>query len=149
MPLIIRGPGFGPGEDPRRVQTHDVPELLLTALGLEPLVGGADDLQVSELYWARHRELKDFRIAARFDRIRRVFRDGDHKLVISSDGRHEAYDLARDPREASSIFDSAPWVAPLRARGEAWLDAREASEGEAVELDSEQEYRLRALGYIE
>jgi len=155
VPLMIRGPGFGPGVDRRPAQTHDVPELLLEALGLKPLGAerlrpvGEDPLQVSELYWARHRELRDSRIAARFNRIRRAFRDGDHKLVLSSDDANEAYDLAADPAEATSVFARAQWVAPLRAMGEAWLSDREASEGEGVELDSEQEDRLRALGYIE
>lgn len=154
VPLLIRGPGFEPGVDDSAIQTHDVPELLLEALGLEPLAGSPElaDVQVSELYWARHRDLKTPSISDRFDRIRRAFVDGDRKLILtekSDRDEDEAFDLRSDPGERRSVLDEASWVGELRAEADAWMGERVESIGEDVALTPEQEERLRALGYLQ
>ncbi len=154
VPLMIRGPGFEPGIDESAVQTHDVPELLLEALGLEPLVGAPDleDTQVSELYWARHRDLQTPSIADRLDRIRRAFVDGEHKLILTEEseiGEDEAFDLGADPGELHSVLAEAPWVGGLRAVAAAWLEQRERTAGSDVALSPEEAERLRALGYLQ
>ena len=151
VPLLIRGPGFEPGIDTTPLTTADVPDLLLSALGLSPLAAdpGDPELQVSELYWSRHRDLAWRDVAARFDRIKRSFRDGDHKLMLGENGEEQAFDLGADPRELSSVLDSAGWVPALRARADAWMTSRQLRTGEAVELDAEAEAQLRALGYVD
>ena len=45
----------------------------------------------------------------------RAFVDGEHKLILSSDGRDEAYDLAADPAEARNVVHQAWWVPGLPA----------------------------------
>jgi len=157
VPLMIRGPGFAPGEDPRAAQTHDVPNLLLEALGLTPLSeeDGDPSLQISELYWARHRDLKVPDIADRFDRVRRAFVRGAQKLVLTEGEGADAYDLASDPDELRSVAGAVgglgadDWVAPMTAEAERWLSERAAAEGADVSLSDEQRDRLRALGYIQ
>jgi len=157
VPLMIRGPGFTPGEDAAPVQTHDVPNLLLAALGLAPLTEDPGDpsLQISELYWARHRDLKTPDIAERFDRVRRAFVRDDRKLVLTEGEGTDAYDLSLDPDELRSLagvvsgFGEEDWIAPMKAEAEDWLSDRAAAEGEDVSLSKEQRERLRALGYIQ
>jgi len=151
VPLMIRGPGFEAGVDSAPVTSADVPDIVLQALGLPPLaaVPGDPPLQVSELYWSRHRDLAWKDVAERFDRVKRSFRDGPHKLMLGEDGEEQAFDLAADPLEQSSVVDSAGWVEPLRARADAWMSSRQIRVGEAVVLDAEAEAQLRALGYVD
>ncbi|MDP2316049.1 MAG: sulfatase [Pseudomonadota bacterium] len=149
VPLLVKGPGYRPGRDTQAIQTHDVASLILEAAGAGPLAGAqrTEDLQVSELYWSRHKDLKDARYGRRFDRIRRAFRQGSNKLIVGSDGSREAYDLSTDPRELTSELGS-PWVTALGARADAWLDgqqrAPEARMAGPADLEA-----LRALGYVE
>ncbi len=149
VPLVVKGPGYAAGRDATPIQTHDVASLLLAAAGQPPLDGAVrtDQLQVSELYYARHRDLRSPRYGPRFDRIRRAFRRGAHKLILGSDGTREAYDLDRDPKEATSTLD-APWVPEIEAAAAAWLDAQPkaalAPMGRAANMAA-----LKALGYAE
>jgi arylsulfatase A-like enzyme len=91
VPLLVRGPGYEVGRDDTPVQHHDVARMILAAAGAE--IAGAEvttDLQVSEQYWSRQRDLKNPAIRHRFDRVRRAFRVLDKKLVVGSDGSEEA-----------------------------------------------------------
>lgn len=150
VPFLARGPTLIPGHDPRPATLRDVPELILGWLGLPTLTQQPpfEPLQVAELYYARHRDLGVPALRRRFDRIRRAFVLDGRKLVLSSDGQDEAYDLRADPHEAHPALE-APWVAPLRAQAQAWLGAHTLQGGGAVELSGEQEERLRGLGYVE
>ncbi|MES2641660.1 MAG: sulfatase [Myxococcota bacterium] len=149
VPLLIKGPGYTAGRDARPIQTHDIASLILAAAGLGPLDGAqhTDDLQVSEVYWSRHKDLRDPRYGRRFDRIRRAFRVGPRKLILGSDGTREAYELTEDPTERTSQL-GASWVPGLEARAEAWLSeqvqAPEARMTGPADLEA-----LRALGYVE
>ncbi len=154
VPLLVKGPGYSPGRDATPVQTHDVASLILAAAGLPPLDGAVRtaDLQVSELYWSRHRDLASPVYGKRFDRVRRAFRLGPRKLIVGTDGSREAYALDADPAEATNLFyapaSDAPWLATLEGRAEAWLAGqREAPDAEvqgAPDVEA-----LRALGYVE
>ncbi|MFZ5475770.1 MAG: sulfatase [Myxococcota bacterium] len=149
VPLLIRGPGYAVGRDTTPLQHHDVASLILAAAGAPPLPDAerTTDLQVSEQYWSRQRDLKNAKIRHRFDRVRRAFRVLDRKLIVGSDGSEEAYDLAADPEETSPIAD-APWVDELRARGEAWVEAHPAAPEVAPQKEADIA-ALRALGYVE
>jgi arylsulfatase A-like enzyme len=149
VPLAVVGPGYTPGRDATPVQTHDLADRILAAAGQEPLEGAVHtgQLQVSELYYARHRDLKNARYGKRFDRIRRAFRLGPHKLLLGSDDSREAYDLSVDPQEATSVLD-APWVPELEAEAEAWLAAQPKAPPAAAQGAADLE-TLRALGYVE
>ncbi len=72
------------------------------------------------------------------------------KLVASSDGRRELYDLAADPKETRNIYsEQSDTARRLEAEMERWLDAHPplADQQEAAS-DAEAEARLRDLGYL-
>lgn len=149
VPLLIKGPGYTAGRDARPIQTHDLATLILAAAGQPPLDGAqhTEDLQVSELYWSRHKDLRDPRYGRRFDRVRRAFRSGPRKLILGTDGSREAYDLADDPRELTSQLGAA-WVSELDARAKAWLGSQEQAPEARMTGPADIE-ALRALGYVE
>lgn len=149
VPLLIKGPGYTPGRDTQAIQTHDVASLLLAAAGQPPLDGAqrTQDLQVSELYWSRHKDLRDPRYGRRFDRIRRAFRLGSQKLILGSDGTREAYDLGEDPGERTSLLGAA-WVPELEERAKSWLGSQKQAPAARMTGPADVE-ALRALGYLE
>ncbi|MBK7760244.1 MAG: sulfatase-like hydrolase/transferase [Deltaproteobacteria bacterium] len=147
VPLMVRGPGFSPGLNPSPIQTHDVPELILAALGLPPLSDEppTTDLQVSELYYARHRDLGVPALKERFDRVRRSFVLNDQKLILTEGGPSERYDLRADPQELRPLAEPNP---ALEDRARAWSEGHVPNQGAAPTLDAAQEERLKALGYM-
>lgn len=149
VPLLVRGPGYAAGRDATPIQTHDVARLVLDAAGLPPLDAMATTatLQVAELYYARHRDLRNPRFVRRFNRIRRAFRLGDHKLIVGPAGVEEAYDLAADPGERDPV-EGAAWVAELRTAGDAWVAAQSLAPAAKMQKPADTE-ALRALGYVE
>ncbi|MDX1389930.1 MAG: sulfatase, partial [Acidobacteriota bacterium] len=73
------------------------------------------------------------------------------KYIHSSDGHHELYDLAADPREARNLIDKRPDLATALARE--LVRRLEAGPGALpVEplppLTEEEIRRLKALGYL-
>ena len=88
-----------------------------------------------------------------FDRHMRTLRacDGPYKLIWSSDGRHELYDLNQDPGELEDLAHLQPGMArELLGRLEGWLEKVEAAEFDHLEPEMEQVLvdRLRDLGYL-
>jgi hypothetical protein len=87
--------------------------------------------------------------------------EGTRKLIRASNGQHELYDLARDPRETRNLYDAthpvavrlsevlADWivqqpVVAATAEEQATEDALRASE-----VDEELMQQLEELGYTE
>lgn len=150
VPLIVQGPGYGAGQDETPLQLHDIAAMILDAAGLPPPAGyvPTGDMQVSELYYTRWKDLSNPVYGNKFDRIRRAFRDGDYKLIMGSDGSHEAYNLSGDPGEERPL-DDAPWLPELESRANAWVDARpQAPTWFPVEGKTDLR-ALQALGYID
>ena len=88
----------------------------------------------------------------RFNRQRAVIYDWSYKLVQSSDGKHELYDLESDPGEMENLFARKSDVAAeMRDRFDRFKSGRverlEPGE-EARELTPEQIKELKALGYL-
>ena len=151
VPLIIRGPGVVSGRDPTPVQHHDVPALVLAAAGLPPLPDSTatGELQVAEQYGSTRHDRATATMAARFDRIRRAFRRGDHKLILGSDGSMEVYDLAADPGEAHDLVPDRPdWLEPLITLAQAWEAATPVAPVLSEGAGGNKE-KLEALGYVE
>ncbi len=148
VPFLWKGPGVAAGRDPEPRQTQQVPGLLLDALGL-PAMGTPLPLQVSELYYSRKPDMNHPVYGDRFNRIRRAFARDGKKVIVGDDGSLEAYDLAADPGESRSLKD-APWVAGLRAEGEATLAKLPKATHETVADEPEENAEaLKALGYTE
>ncbi len=158
VPLVVREPGLQPGRSESPLQIHDLAPMLLEGTGALPLptedVGG--ELRVAELYGSRARDLRNARFSRRFNRVRRGFYRGDHKVILGSDGSFEAYDLAEDPHELEDL-SHAPWALELADEAQAWLDARgiddaapqDDEDDEEPEIDEADLEALRALGYVE
>ena len=148
IPLLVRSPGVQPGRDDAPVQTTDVPSMVLRGVGL-PAFGEPLPVQVSELYWSRKRDLDHPLYWQRFDRIRRAYRLGFHKVIVGTDGSFEAYDLSVDPQELRSTPTEA-WATALRAQGEAlFATLPVAGKASAEDMVEENAEALKALGYTE
>ena len=91
----------------------------------------------------------------RFDRRLRSWRTATHKLLWSSNGRHELYDLVSDPDERNNVMAEQPDVASrLQADMEAWLATFEHADGPSqpaseADVDDAVMERLRDLGYVD
>jgi arylsulfatase A-like enzyme len=86
-----------------------------------------------------------------FDRTEWALFQGRHKLIRTTNGRRELYDLERDASESANLYDHGDTTTlRLDARLDEWLAATEArGDSSTVELDAEMRERLRALGYID
>jgi len=177
IPLVVRQPGrFEPGEDARHVQLVDIFPTVLAAAGIGESDYPSDGLDLADDAWQESRTTfceyyypeqvlqcyRDGRVrqapALRpyLRRIRSVT-NGGMKLVWGSDGRHELYNLAGDPRETTNLIgrdDYAPALASLLLE----LDAIVGGRGEptrrggvsyADTLDEATRDAMRSLGYLE
>jgi len=90
-------------------------------------------------------------------RIRSLTR-GDMKFLWGSDGKHELYDLARDPRELMNLIESEEHAGvrhDMEVRLTAWFQELEQVRGDeprgddSGELDEATKEALRSLGYLE
>ena len=86
-----------------------------------------------------------------FERELRALREGDAKFIWSSDGRHELYDLARDPGENDDRAAGDPVEArQMQERLEdflARLGGMERARDEAPMPSREHQEMLESLGY--
>ena len=147
IPMLVRGNGFPAGRDPALVQTQDVPAWVLDAVGLPQLPGTekTGKRQVSELYYTRHKDMKNPLLRERFDRVRRAYVDGEHKLLMG--GEEAAFDLSEGE---TNTVPKAPWIDPLRAWGTKWEAGHPRVDGPALdELEDDAMDALRALGYVD
>jgi len=75
---------------------------------------------------------------------------GPLKLVFSSDGRHELYDLAKDPGETTNMYGSgSASAAKLEEVAREWLKAAPKGTGGHGKLDPATIEKLRSLGYVQ
>jgi hypothetical protein len=93
---------------PGLVAASQPPELAATLRAHFPLPLERD-FSIAEQFYSRADDVR--RYGQRFRRMRRVYYEGPHKLIRSSDGRNELYDLEADPGELQDLFDEAPDVA--------------------------------------
>ncbi len=178
VPLLIRSPGlFGEGEwSDLPVQLTDLFPTLLGIAGVErgkhPSHGydltaerpGPDRPILCEYYYPdftisgyQRAEDKADPDLSRYKRRIRSLLAGGMKLIWGSDGRHELYDLARDPLERRNLADD-PAHRGERVRLEKELtsilersaiEGRELPEKPRGAIDRETKEALRSLGYVE
>jgi arylsulfatase A-like enzyme len=84
----------------------------------------------------------------RFDRTARAIVSGQHKLIWSSEGMRELYDLSVDPGEAAGVMTSNTAADTLEATLASWLQGLEIARPSDAVMDEATLRRLRALGYI-
>ena len=163
VPLVVKLPGQRQGRvDDTPLSLVDVPRLVLEAL---PGAVARDQLErfpyrpgshpvLAENEFTRAKDLVGRPWSWRFQRVRTAFYEGPFKLLRSSDGRHELYELERDPRESA---DLAATDRERLGRLMASLERFEASRARyrhtglpgMAEPDAEEREQLRSLGYLD
>lgn len=86
-----------------------------------------------------------------YDRTLRSVRSLEHKLIWSSDKKHELYDLKRDPGETRNLVEDLPEkVKELNQVLAEWLGSftKLAAAQQNSELTSAVKRKLQALGYL-
>ena len=161
VPLVVKSPRQRHGRVEALPVSHvDVPRIVLAHLPREraaryfprfPFVPGGHPV-LGENYYARARDRYRQPWSARFERVRTALYDWPYKLIASTDGRHELYDLHRDPRESRDLAaERGELRASLLRALASFQDKRgryEGRVGPVEELDREELEELRALGYI-
>jgi len=159
VPLVVRRPGQRKGaviEEP--ISLVEIPCLVLASLPGEARArhagsfpcGDAGAATYTELRYTRSKDLFS-EYGARFRRERTAIYLGPYKLIRSTDGHHELYDLERDPREEHNLYRKddersrqlLDQVTALRERAD-----RGVVEFPTEELTEEQRRELRELGYF-
>ena len=158
VPLLVRRPG---GEAERRirepVQNHALFGTVLEAAGLarpgwaRPLPG-PDETQ-REIVLEVHRSDSNIRIGGEFfDRDVIALLVPPLKLIHSSKGESELFDLEADPQELDNLLTEKPELAAELVARLAALQAEKTPlypDQAPLELRPETEEALRAMGYIE
>lgn len=118
IPLVCKLPGSGSGRvDDGLISLADVPALVAEALPEELGRELAErfprssrpDLSIAEISYSRGKDLTAS-YGQRFQRERRVVYSGRYKLIHSSDGQNELYNLEVDPDELNNLFEKRPKV---------------------------------------
>ena len=158
VPLIVKRPGQSQGRviDELRCLV-ELPCMVLGELPPTTAARLAGDFPCggrATLAELRYTRLKDFTkpYGRRFDRERTVLYQGRYKLIRSTDGHHELYDLEADPHETHNLFDPTDELSTtllaacerMRAEGESPTGADRAPELSPEELE-----QMRQLGYID
>lgn len=158
VPFLVKAAG----QTTTRVETAEtslvhLPSLLaahVDALGVEayPYAWPSDSV-IAENHYARMIVMRR-PWGERFQRVRRMIVDWPHKMIESSDGQDEAYDLAADPAESANLAaESTAAIDSLRALLHDHLDNPRATfeklnASALPELTPEEIEKLRSLGYF-
>jgi arylsulfatase A-like enzyme len=87
-----------------------------------------------------------------FDRAIQSIQQGRYKLILSSNGREELYEVAIDPAERKNLIHREPGIArELKEQLHQWQHGLVVAPGDRTkpELDPKTREALRALGYLE
>jgi len=179
IPMLVHRPGLFPegGTSDSPVQLTDIFPTVLELAGIDThdfpthgysLLGEGPppDREIFSEYYYPSQVLscygrQEFRespmLRPYLRRIRSLTR-GDLKFIWGSDGKHELYDLARDPDELTNLVNSESHAAVRREMEEqltAWYrnlspdDEAVEHKDDTDELDEETKEALRSLGYLE
>jgi arylsulfatase A-like enzyme len=154
VPLVIKYPGRSePARMVRPVSLVDVLPTVLAAAGLQAPkeVQGSplESLDESAAHPVFSESFAHSGYRGRFERIERTLVGAGMKLIVSTRGTREMYDLPADPAEAHDVFRSEdPRAQALLAAIEGWIQAIPRTAPELPKLDRETVRRLRALGYL-
>jgi arylsulfatase A-like enzyme len=90
-----------------------------------------------------------FELSPRFRRIERAAVSGTRKLIFSTAGKRETYDLASDPGEARNLYRTDPRGRELEAHLNLWLKTSVRERSAASTVDRGALDRLKSLGYVQ
>jgi arylsulfatase A-like enzyme len=159
VPLVVKSPLRGGAPPPAvvdaPVSSVDVFATILEGAGLEIPPGTAGRPLLSPVQprpvFAEHFPFE--RLARRdsaYAYVERAVVEDARKLIRSSRGKRELFDLASDPDELVSVAVSdSVTAARLDGELERWLESTAPAVVDSVSLDADAEERLRALGYVQ
>ena len=157
VPLVIKRPRQERGEvRSERVSLADVPGLVARELEAHVpdvrrfTAPGVERPRVAENRYSRAKDLAA-PYGRRFQRERIALFAERYKLILSSDGQHELFDLGADPREQRNLAAERPQLRELLARRlKALLETsgNPPSAAAEVTLSPEDMAELRRLGYL-
>jgi arylsulfatase A-like enzyme len=84
-------------------------------------------------------------LGSSLDRVERSIQSGGAKLIVNSKGKHELYDLDRDPQELAPLGAASP----LNERLRAWIRTMPAMSQKPTPQDAQAMRRLKTLGYVQ
>jgi arylsulfatase A-like enzyme len=166
VPLVVHYPErFAPGRDSSPVATFDLFPTLLELAKIEAPEGSLATSLLSPA--ASRNRLSEYPAAfepgikanllrypdwdpSPWQRRLRAFYGDRYKLLCSTDGRHELYDLEIDPGENDNLWTDRPDLGQglLKSLLETSETLRVAEVGAEVTLTEEEKRRLQALGYL-
>jgi arylsulfatase A-like enzyme len=95
-------------------------------------------------------QVKLMQLHARFKRMERALISGDRKLVWSTAGKRELYDVAKDPAEQHDLCAAeSATCAGLQQKLEAWNASIPRTRAPGRKLDKQSLERLKSLGYTQ
>jgi len=165
VPLIIKEPGQHESlRIVEKISTVNIPRLIMDAIQHEELAAYRpsftpvirQDAVLAESRFSHEKDYYDPDWGHRFKRVRTALYEGDFKFIHSTDGKHEMYDLAADPKEQNNIIAAQPELAErLRAEVETMISKAPEppiitkGKGEAEVLQDREELQdLKDLGYL-
>jgi arylsulfatase A-like enzyme len=143
VPLIVTGPGIEPARRSEPVSSVDIAP---TVLELARIAAPAA-MEGASLLNARRRSA----VIAQYGSSRYAIRTREWKLIRSSSGMTELYDLRADPGERDNIATGhAKVVATLAAALDRWREQHQggARPGPPVDLTADEWRELESLGYL-
>jgi arylsulfatase A-like enzyme len=156
VPLIIKYPGPAKRKESNQlVSCVDFMPTILDVLGFKPpeTIQGqsllATENESGRVVFAESYPSSDvLRLHPRFHRIQSAMFSGTMKIIKSTDGTLELYNLADDPNEDVNIFEPNGQSHQLEEKLENWLKTVRGVSGPSPKLDRGTVEKLRSLGYV-
>jgi arylsulfatase A-like enzyme len=157
VPLLIKYPRMREGQQERRtVSLVDLMPTVLDVLGFEDLahVQGVS-LRKQNLHETRHVMAESFpyeeyrNLYPRFRRVERALYSDPLKMIVSTNGKREIYDIVKDPAEQRNLIKAIQQSGELEAALHQWLSTAEKATRRTHKLDRDTLQRLRSLGYVQ
>lgn len=140
VPLLLVGPGVGPGVSDAPVSARRVFHTILDWAGL----GATDSLRRTQPEVVLGEAMRPFLAYGWQPQVMAI--EGQTKAILA--GRLEAYDLVADPKETRDLGETASLPRPLRTALREYpapsLDPPKATES----LSEEERRKLASLGYV-
>jgi len=157
VPLLVKYPGPPRGAVVNTpVSSVDLMPTILTAAAI-PLPKGLEGQSLDKITEDDSRVVlaETFpnahfvELAPRFRRIERAAVSGSRKLIVSTAGKRELYDLASDPRETTNLYRTDLGVRQLEAHLNLWLKTAVPERNATGGIDRNALDRLKSLGYVQ
>jgi arylsulfatase A-like enzyme len=101
---------------------------------------------ISESHPLKYRAAAD----SRLDRVERAIIGENFKLIASTKGKRELYDLVRDPAEKNNLYrKDHPVAMQMQKALDDWLKATPPGLSARKPVDSQMLQRLKSLGYAQ